>query len=188
LASSSDNVNGTDTPQKIQRSPPQHSECYSELLLSKYRENCSRLQHDLVDTKAKLAASESHVQDLQVELVDIAFLSSSLVRFISHVFYQEEVRQLKALLNSAYQEMYGQAAAPTSALRTNHSTIEMDFDPQPAADTLQNRPQQPSRAVMLQPCLTNSKTQNPTRSGRYAFTCCSSVTRTPTSDFNRKDT
>jgi hypothetical protein len=31
----------------------------------------------LLDTKAKLAASESHVQDLQVELVEIAFLTSS---------------------------------------------------------------------------------------------------------------
>ena len=77
LASSSDNINGTDTSQRIQQSPLQHSDCYSEILLSKYRENCSRLQHDLLDTKAKLAASESHVQDLQVELVEIAFLTSS---------------------------------------------------------------------------------------------------------------
>ena len=73
------NVTATDTSQLIQQSSAQHSECYSELLLSKYRENCSRLQHDLLDTKAKLAASESHVRDLQVRLAEFIALISALV-------------------------------------------------------------------------------------------------------------
>jgi hypothetical protein len=44
----------------------QYSESYSELLHSKYREKCSRLQEELTDTKARLSASESRVQNLEV--------------------------------------------------------------------------------------------------------------------------
>jgi hypothetical protein len=75
------NLHATDSSLSIQRSSMEHSECYSELLLSKYRENCSRLQQDLLDTKAKLSASESHVQELQVQLIEMIALAILYVLF-----------------------------------------------------------------------------------------------------------
>ena len=70
------NLNANDTSKRTQQSSPQHSESYTELLLSKYRENCSKLQQDLLDTKAKLTASESYVKDLQVQSVEFLFLTA----------------------------------------------------------------------------------------------------------------
>jgi hypothetical protein len=69
---------------------------------------------------------------------------------------QEEICQLKSLLDAAYQELYGQPAMPTLASDTNDPAVAIDFDPKLAADAVEGRLQQRSR-VMLQPCLTNSK-------------------------------
>ena len=52
----------------------QPSENYNDLLISKYREKCSQMQEELYDTKARLSASESHVQHLEVQLIfDLPF-------------------------------------------------------------------------------------------------------------------
>lgn len=69
---------------------------------------------------------------------------------------QDEVRQLKELLDSAYQELYGQPAAPTLACSTNHAAVAIDMD---SDDVTERRPQLRSRTVLLQPCLSNSKSQ-----------------------------
>jgi hypothetical protein len=52
----------------------QPSENYNDLLISKYREKCSQMQEELYDTKARLSATESHVQHLEVQLIfDLPF-------------------------------------------------------------------------------------------------------------------
>jgi hypothetical protein len=65
-----------------QQSIADPSACYSELLLSKYRENCNRMQQELYETKARLSASESHVQSLEVQLVRCALF----VHFCACIF------------------------------------------------------------------------------------------------------
>ena len=57
---------------QTQQSTADPSASYSELLLSKYREKCNRLQQELCDTKARLSASESHAQHLEVQWVQFA--------------------------------------------------------------------------------------------------------------------
>jgi hypothetical protein len=59
------NVMGTLPSEQMQQSA-QNSESYNEVLHSKYREKCSRLQEELTDTKARLSASESRVRNLEV--------------------------------------------------------------------------------------------------------------------------
>ena len=71
---------------------------------------------------------------------------------------QEEVCRLKELLAAAYQELYGQPAAPTLAFDTDHTAVAIDLHSALAGDVVHNRPQQRTRAVLLQPCLTSSKT------------------------------
>jgi hypothetical protein len=103
--------------------------------------------------------------------------------FESPVSVQKEILQLKALLDSAYQELYGQPAAPALAIRANNSTVSIDLETKPADDTAMIRSQQRSRAVLLQPCLINSKTQDSNRFGTsfspfifesYALSCSDS--------------
>lgn len=60
------NVMGTVPSEQIMQQSAQNSESYNEVLHSKYREKCSRLQEELTDTKARLSASESRVQNLEV--------------------------------------------------------------------------------------------------------------------------
>jgi hypothetical protein len=75
------NVMGTLPFEQMQQSA-QHSESYNELLCSRYREKCSSLQEELIDTKARLSASESRVQNLEVlhcrslEVPEFVFLSN----------------------------------------------------------------------------------------------------------------
>jgi hypothetical protein len=146
----------------------QNSESYNEVLHSKYREKCSRLQEELTDTKARLSASESRVQNLEV-LPAVPKLSSFQIAFnvcvravsvdrplASLTRYQDEVRQLKELLDSAHQELYGQPAAPTLACSTNRAAVAIDMD---SDNVTERRPQLRSRTVLLQPCLSNSKSQ-----------------------------
>ncbi len=72
---------------------------------------------------------------------------------------QEEVCRLKELLAVAYQELYGQRESPTLSFDTDHTAVAIDLDSALAVDvTVDNRPQQRTRAVLLQPCLTSSKT------------------------------
>jgi hypothetical protein len=145
-------ANALQSPQKqLLHSSSGNSQVHTELLLEKYREKCKRLQEELYDTKARVSTSESHIQDLEVNLVFYCFPTFSYT-LVSHSF-QEVIRKLQMRLDSAYQELYGQPDIPSVASKTNQPVeIEVDSKSGAVGRVSESRPQQLSR-VMLQPCL-----------------------------------
>lgn len=161
-------ANASQSPQKqLLHSSLGNSQVHTELLLEKYREKCKRLQEELYDTKARVSTSESHIQDLEVNLVCFPTFSYTLV---SRSF-QEVIRQLKMRLDSAYQELYGQPDIPSVASKTNQPAVEIEVDSKSGAvgRVSESRPQQLSR-VMLQPCL--SLTMSTAQNVRGAHASC----------------
>ena len=78
---------------------------------------------------------------------------------------QEEVRQLKIRLDSAYQELFGQP--DVRSLTSNHPAVEIEIDSKSSG--VSGSRLQLSRAITLQPCLSlTSKTKEPTLKGAHS--------------------
>ena len=177
-------ANALQSPQKqLLHSSSGNSQVHTELLLEKYREKCKRLQEELYDTKARVSTSESHIQDLEVNLVFYCFPTFSYT-LVSHSF-QEVIRKLQMRLDSAYQELYGQPDVPSLASKTNHPAVEIEIDSK--SESKGSRPQL-SRAITLQPCLSSTlRTKESNLKGTHSscfvwlhllnFACCRSLWR-----------
>jgi hypothetical protein len=80
----------------------QPSENYNDLLISKYREKCSKMQEELYDTKARLSATESHVQHLEVQWIfDLLFnllFNLLTVRVVLHSVRSKFVNSRRSLM------------------------------------------------------------------------------------------
>ena len=76
----------------------QPSENYNDLLISKYRERCSQMQEELHDTKARLSATESHVQHLEVQWIFDLIFHLLAVRVVLHSFRSKFVNSRGSLM------------------------------------------------------------------------------------------